>query len=77
MKFTIPAMCFALIRLSQTINTRIANPSAEVGMHMFASGPATQEVASEDEEGEVELPANAKVTQKKIFKMITELLNMI
>ena len=55
-------MCFALIRLSQTINTRIANPSAEIGMHMFASGPAAQEVASEDEEGEVELPANAKVT---------------
>jgi len=52
MKFTIPAMCFALIKLSATINTRISNPGAETPMHMFATSQAAQEVASEGEEEE-------------------------
>jgi hypothetical protein len=50
MKFTIPAMVFALIKLSSTINTRLNNPSAETPMHMF-SIQAT-EPDSEGEEGE-------------------------
>jgi len=52
MKFTIPSMCFALIKLSGHINTKVSNPDAETPMHMFASGQASQEPASEGEEEE-------------------------
>ena len=88
MKFTIPALFFALIRLSSILNTRVVNPELEQQIYLSCSNPTTatdyqytegdeEKPIEQKEEVEEELPASAKVTQKKIFKTIIDLLNIV
>jgi len=59
MKFTIPALIFAVIKLSQTIQYREINP------------PHYEEEARADED---DLQPSVQVNQKRIYKLIQELL---
>lgn len=92
MKFTIPALVFALIRLSVIVNTRTCNPELEQQMYLYSTEPhmamgggqdqlgeeSKMDTMQEPEEDEIsQLPASAKCTQKKIFKTIIDLLNLI
>lgn len=65
-KYTVPALVFALIRLSQDIFHNLYNNAYQQQI---------EEVKGEDEDEEP-LPQN-KVSQKKIFTNITELIQLL